>query len=122
MVSQDATKTHWNPWMNYSPKGVLGLVWRTNELAPFPALSPYSIWAAISDDDGQTFNVLRVNAGSPPALTTPFLGASGNIGQDRSAITLADQGQRVYVAWGDWRTGERNIFFSAIKYETFNFE
>src|SRR5262245_16860014 len=119
LVSQDATKTHWNPWMDYSPNGVLGLVWRTNEVAPFPALSPYSIWAARSDDGGQTYNVLKVNAGSPPAKTTPFLGLSGNIGQDRSAIALSDQGQRAYVAWGDWRTGERNILFSAIKYQAF---
>jgi hypothetical protein len=44
---------------------------------------------------------------------------SGNIGQDRSAIALSDEGQRVYVGWGDWRTGERNVFFSAIKYQTF---
>jgi len=121
LVSQDATKTHWNPWMDYSPGGVLGLVWRTHEGAPFPALSPYSIWAATSDDGGQTFDVLKVNSGSPPAKTAAFLGLSGNIGQDRSAIALGDHGQRVYVAWGDWRTGERNIFFSAIKLKAFEF-
>ena len=100
LVSQDATKTHWNPWMDYSPGGVLGLVWRTHEGAPFPALAPYSIWAATSDDGGQTFDVLKVNAGSPPAKAAAFLGLSGNIGQDRSAIALGDQGQRVYVALG----------------------
>jgi hypothetical protein len=119
LVSQDATKTHWNPWMDYSLGGVLGLVWRTHEGAPFPALAPYSIWSAISDDGGQTFKVLKANSGSPAAKTAPFLGMSGNIGQDRSAIALSDEGQRVYVGWGDWRTGERNVFFSAIKYQTF---
>jgi hypothetical protein len=119
LVSQDATKTHWNPWMDYSPKGVLGLVWRTHEGAAFPALAPYSIWAAISDDDGETYEVLNVNAGSPPAKATPFAGGSGNIGQDRSAIALSDKGKRVYVGWGDWRTGERNVFFSAIKMQAF---
>jgi hypothetical protein len=111
-------KTHWNPYLAYSPKGVLGLVWRTNEGAPVPALTPYSIWAAISYDGGRTFSrSLEVNCCSPAAPPPgPFLG--GNLGQDLSAITLNNQG--VYVAWGDWRTGERNIFFSAIKYRAFN--
>ncbi len=110
-------KTHWNPYLAYSPKGVLGLVWRTNEGAAFPALTPYSIWAAISNNGGRTFSrPLEVNCCSPAAQPGAFTG--GNIPQDLSAIALSNQG--VYVAWGDWRTGERNIFFSAIKYQAFS--
>jgi hypothetical protein len=112
-------KTHWNPWLAYSPKGVLGLVWRTNEGAAYPALTPYSIWAATSDDGGSTFSPpLEVNCCSPAAQPGPFTG--GNIGQDFSGIALSDKGQGIYVGWGDWRTGERSIFFSAIKYQAFS--
>jgi len=79
---------------------------------------PYSIWAAISFDDGQKFSEpLQVSQGSPAALSPPSAFSGGNIFQDLSAIALDDQ--RVYVGWGDWRTGERNIFFSAARYEAF---
>jgi hypothetical protein len=111
-------KTHWNPYLAYSPKGVLGLVWRTNEGAAYPAVTPYSIWAAISYDGGRTFSrPLEVNCCSPAAQPGEYTG--GNIPQDLSAIALSNRG--VYVAWGDWRTGERDIFFSAIKYQAFEF-
>ena len=63
-------------------------MWRTNEGAPFPALTPYSIWAAISYDGGRTFSrPLEVNCCSPAAQPGPFTG--GNIGQDLSAIALS---------------------------------
>jgi hypothetical protein len=109
-------KTHWNPYLAYSPQGILGLVWRSNEGAAFPALTPYSIWAAISYNGGGTFSQpVEVNCCSPAAQPGAFTG--GNIPQDLSAIALSKNG--VYVGWGDWRTGERNIFFSAIKYQAF---
>jgi hypothetical protein len=120
IVANDGN-THWNPWLAFSPKGVLGLVWRTGGGVPSP-LTPYSIWAATSDDGGTTFSSpLEVNCCSP-ASPPPgqYLGGNGNLGQDFSGIALSDKGQGVYVGWGDWRTGERNIFFSAIKYQAFN--
>jgi hypothetical protein len=121
IVANDG-KTHWNPWLAYSPKGILGLVWRTNEEAAFPARTPYSIWAATSDDGGSTFSPpLEVNCCSPASPPpNQYGGGNGNLGQDFSGIALSDKGQGVYVGWGDWRTGERNLFFSAIKYQTFN--
>jgi hypothetical protein len=33
-------KTHWNPYLAYSPQGVLGLVWRTNEGCGLPGRHP----------------------------------------------------------------------------------
>ena len=94
--------------MNYSPGGVLGLVWRTNTQAAFPALSPYSIWAALSFDDGATFSApAMASQGSPAALPGALSG--GNLFQDLSAIALDDLTQRVYVGWGGWNTGERNV-------------
>jgi hypothetical protein len=119
IVANDGS-THWNPWLAYSQNGILGLVWRTNEGAPYPALTPYSIWAAISYNGGHTFSQpLEVNCCSPAAIPGPFIGYNGNIPQDRSSIALSNKG--VYVGWGDWRTGERNMFFSAINYQSFHF-
>jgi hypothetical protein len=96
-------------------------VWRTNKLAPFPALSPYSIWAAISHDDSEKFREpVMVSEGSPAAKPGAF--SAGNLFQDLSAIALEDidpYTEHVYVGWGDWRTGERNIFFSALRYDAF---
>ena len=118
MVTEDSTKTHWNGWMSYSPKGVLGLVWRTNTQTPYPALSPYTIWAAISYDDGANFSTpILASQGSPAALPGAFSG--GNIIQDFSAVALDDLLQRVYIGWGGWNTGERNIYFTALPYKAF---
>jgi hypothetical protein len=95
-------------------------VWRrTNEGAAFPALTPYSIWAATSGDGGRTFSPpLEVDCCSPAAKPGPFTGE--NIPRDFSGIALSDKGQGSCVGWGEWRAGERNIFFSAIQYQAFN--
>ena len=111
-------KTHWNPYLAYSPKGVLGLVWRTNEGAAFPALTPYSIWAAISNNGAHVQPAARR---STAARQRPSLARSrvGDILQDLFG-DRPQQSRRLRRAWGDWRTGERNIFFSAIKYQAFS--
>ena len=114
-VAEDPDKTHWHPWMAYSPEGVLGMMWQTNETDPYPALSPYSVWAATSDDGGGMFNVLRVSkADSPAPASGPF---NGRTADDLSYIALDEQ--RVYVIWSDWRSGERNNFFSSIELQAF---
>src|SRR5207249_6427503 len=122
------SKRHSYPWMNYSPTGVLGLMWRTVQapLTPPPAPSgpsapgagagrltfgqaqpmPYNVWAMISRDGGTTFSApLRVSAANSPA------GAPGASGDDYSHIVL-DRAY-AYVAWPDWRPGERQGFFRA---------
>lgn len=169
MVAEDATKTHFHPWMAYSPKGVLGLMWQTNfnsapatqggalpaalpesilatlseqvreaiesgtklpesVLATLPEqvreaiaaqaagpLSPYNVWAAISDDGGATFTApLQVSRGNSPAPQEflPF-----GIGDDFSFLALS--GTHAFVAWADYRPGDRQGFFSAIKLDAF---
>jgi hypothetical protein len=102
--------------MAYSPDGVLGMMWRTNEVVPFPALSPYSIWAASSDDGGRTFDVLRVSRANSPA-PAPGPG-NGTTGDDLSYIAL--DRDHAYVVWADWRPGERNVYFSAVKLQAFD--
>ena len=54
----------------------------------------------------------------PPAA---LLGRGSAI-KGAGAIALEDMDpytQRVYVGWGDWRMGERNIFFRALPYDAF---
>jgi len=118
VVTDNSAQTHWNGWMSYSPLGVLGLVWRTNTQAPFPALSPYTIWAALSFTDGQTFSTpVMASQGSSAAQPGAFSG--GNLFQDLSSVALDDLTGRVYVGWGGWNTGERNVYFTTLPYSAF---
>lgn len=113
-ISEDATKAHFHPWIAYSPTGVLGLMWQTNQPGPGPTF-PYSVWAATSDDGGSTFSQpLKVStADSPAPDSRPF----ANLGDDFSFIALS--GNEAFVAWADWRAGERAGFISAIDLHEF---
>jgi hypothetical protein len=48
-VTDDASKTHFHPWMAYSPKGVLGLMWQTN-VNSAPAPQSGGLPAALPED------------------------------------------------------------------------
>jgi hypothetical protein len=168
MVTDDATKTHFHPWLAYSPAGVVGLMWQTNvnstpgpgrgglpasvpdallaslpetvreaiaagapvpesQLASLPEqvreaiaaqaapLSPYNVWAAISQNGGSTFTApLKVSKADSPAPQAflPF-----GIGDDFSFIAL--NAKYAFVAWADYRPGDRSAFFSAIRLSAF---
>jgi hypothetical protein len=138
-VTDDAAKTHFHAWMAYSPKGVLGLMWQSNESsAPPPAggglpaalpgeapdeietqaagpPSPYNVWAAISEDGGATFSApLKVSKKDSPA-PQPFL--PFGVGDDFSFIALS--GTHAFVGWADYRPGDRQGFFSAVDLRAF---
>src|SRR5262249_19558030 len=119
-----------------SPTGVLGVAWRLTQptadsaAAPAPpqnlppgssaflmsqAPQPYSVRAAVSRDGGATFSApLQVSSGTSPA---PQAGMFGNAGDDYSTIVL--DRDIAYVAWADWRPGERQGFFNAINLTEF---
>nr|MDT0663654.1 sialidase family protein [Micromonospora sp. DSM 115978] len=86
VLAGDDGKTHWNPWISFSSRGTLGVVWRTNEGPVSWTPTPYSVWAATSNDGGRTFSpAVQVNCCSPAAKPgAGWLG--GNIVQDFSAI------------------------------------
>jgi hypothetical protein len=133
IVTEDATKDHFHPWMDYSPKGVLGIMWRTRQPAPgqapppppatgmgFPSApsTPYNVWAAVSKDGGTAFSKpLKVSSADSPA---PPAGAFANAGDDYSSIAL--YGDYVYVTWADWRSGGRAMHFSDNKLQDFKFK
>ncbi|HEV3451446.1 MAG TPA: sialidase family protein [Acidimicrobiia bacterium] len=138
IVAEDATKTHFHPWLTYSPTGVLGLMWQTNVTrgptasGGLPAVppreaagevadqaagppSPYNVWAATSDDGGATFNApLQISKAESPAPQEflPF-----GVGDDFSFLSLS--GSYAFIAWADYRPGDRSAFFSAVKLSTF---
>jgi len=108
----DGTHPQIQPWIAYSPKGVLGVGYKTLysglQLQPqffVNALTgnlsaTYDFWTAVSDDNGATFSKpLGVsNAVSPPG------NAAGN--DDFSSVALDDS--YLYAAWGDKRTSPTN--------------
>jgi len=128
-VTDDGTKRKSYPWLNYSPTGVLGLMWRSIQPGAAPAASapppppgamafgnqqpmPYNVWAAISRDGGTNFSEpLKVSGGNSPA------GVPGASGDDYSHIVL--DRDHAYVAWPDWRPGERQGYFHAIPFTAF---
>lgn len=114
LVAEDATKTHFKGWMAYSPSGVVGMMWRTNQPGSGPTF-PYNIWAAVSRDGGATWSEpLEISTADSPA---PQSGPFGNSGDDYSSIAL--DRQYAYIGWVDWRPGDRSAFFSAVKLEAF---
>jgi hypothetical protein len=108
----DGTHPQIQPWIAYSPKGVLGVGYKTLysglQLQPqffANALTgnlsaTYDFWTAVSVDNGATFSQpLRVsNTVSPPG------NAAGN--DDFSSVALDDK--YLYAAWGDKRTSPTN--------------
>jgi hypothetical protein len=139
------------PWINYSPKGVLGLAWRSattdpppaaDALAAHPALAgatdppcdleifcgddenaadptpvPYTMQAAISADQGASWSAPLQISTAPSPASDP-LWATGGDRDDTSVIALSRQG--AFIGWGDWRPGDVQGFFSAVKLQAFN--
>lgn len=124
-VTEDATKTHAAPWMAYSPKGELGLMWRTyepdsslpNVRAPY---LPSNIYAVTSTDGGKTFSrPLKVNKALSPAPSQDANDAFRFIGDHGPCGMTLDGDGNAYVVWADWTPGERAIFMSAISMNAF---
>jgi hypothetical protein len=101
-------------WVSYGPTGAVGVMWReiygagSIPSGGTPVIGPYDVFAAISTDNGDHFgSPIRANTvASPPA--DPRQG----FGDDTSQILL-DQ-HYANLVWGDWRTGEGQVFFRKI--------
>lgn len=74
------------PWMEFGPKGLLGIMWRTKGV---------DVYSTVSCDDGRSFSPpLKVNQ-----MTQPYADGGG----EWSRILLHDQ--YAYVTWSDGRGG-----------------
>jgi hypothetical protein len=108
LIGQAPLHPRIQPWIAYSPNGVLGVGYKTlnTDTIAQPSFlaqallgrlpGTYDYWTAVSFDDGRTFSTpLEVsNASSPPG------NSGGN--DDFSSIALDDH--YLYAAWGDQRT------------------
>lgn len=126
-VTEDASKTHFAPYVGFSPKGEFGLMWRTYEPdasrpTASPPIMPYSVWAAISKDGGATFShPLKVSLANSPAPPDDPNDSFSFVGDHGPSGIALDGEDGVYVVWADWTPGERAIFFSAIHTQAFTF-
>jgi hypothetical protein len=124
-ISEGANKTHFAPYVAFSPRGEFGLMWRTYEPDPRkpeakPQQLPYSVWAVVSRDGGATFSQpLRVSKADSPAAPDDPNDAFRIIGDHGPSGMAIDGYGGVYVVWADWTPGERAIFSSSINIDSF---
>jgi hypothetical protein len=131
LLDQSAGHPKIQPWIAYSPTGVLGVGYKTlySGLMSQPQFflaalsgnlsSTYDFWTAASFDNGATFSrPLRVSHDvSPPG------NAGGN--DDFSNVALDDR--YLYAAWGDRRTsptdpapGPVGVYFARVPLKAFS--
>jgi hypothetical protein len=110
IITDDASKTHYHSWMEYSPKGILGLMWKTR-LAPAGATtpSPFNVFAVISKDAGTTFTQpLKISGDEmPDPKVTQF-------GDDFSYLAMNDD--ELFVAYA---AGNRAGMLTTVKMDAF---
>jgi hypothetical protein len=131
IVTEDPSKTHQQAWMAYSPSGILGLAWRTNEPVGTGPEYPQNTWAAISYDGGVTFSdPLKVSLDTSPASPANAMPQARFLfdGVDCcSSIAVSDKAHMAYVGWTNFGSGPAGTsglgqaYFSAIKLQTFTF-
>jgi hypothetical protein len=131
LIGQAPLHPRIQPWIAYSPTGVLGIGYKTlnTDTIEQPSFladallgrlpGTYDYWTAASFDDGRTFSTpLRVsNAASPQG------NAGGN--DDFSSVALDDH--YLYAAWGDQRAspsdpaqGPVSVYFARVPLTTFS--
>jgi hypothetical protein len=115
IVSADPAKQHFKVGMASSPNGAIGLVWRLRQSIAGTGqgatnVGPYNVWASLSDNDGATFHEpLKISGSDSPGedMSLP-------VGyDDTSDIALNEE--YAFLAWADWRPGDRQGYFGAIK-------
>ncbi len=94
------------PWMEYSRKGMLALMWRA-----LYADGTYDIWSSVSKDGGKSFSAsVRVShamsPGSVPARN------SGMFGDDLQNLAIDDT--NVHFVWADSRSGFQGVWYGRI--------
>jgi len=94
------------PWIEYSRKGALGLVWR----AIYPDHT-YDIWSSLSRDGGKSFSApLRVSHALSPS-SIPGRNA-GLFGDDIQNLVIDDS--NVHMVWGDSRAGFQAVWYGRV--------
>lgn len=94
------------PSLEYSPKGVLALMWRA-----IYADGTYDIWSSVSRDGGGSFSAPvrvshAVSPGSVPARN------AGMFGDDLQHLAVDDQ--NVHMVWADSRAGFQGVWYGRV--------
>jgi hypothetical protein len=101
-LTAEAGQTQSKWWIDYSPRGVLGIVWRT-----LVGDGTYDVSAKISTDGGLSFGPRIVLTSKRARLTagaqTPGDDCACNVNIDATSLS---------TAWPDARTGHRQVYFS----------
>jgi hypothetical protein len=108
-IGQDPQNMRYQPWIAFSPTGVLGVGYKT--VYGNVAGGTYDYWSAISYDGGRTFGApIRMSHGISPSE-----GPGNNGGDDFAGIALDDK--YLYAAWADERSksgGGLSLYFARI--------
>ena len=116
-IGQAPPNQRYEPWINYSPTGVLGVGYKTEYGATCQPIAgcrggSYDFWAAISPDGGRRF--------SPPIrISHAVSSAEPSGGDDFSFVALGER--YLYATWADMRkspnssaAGDRTLYFARI--------
>ena len=109
-IGQSPANMRYQPWIGYSPTGVLGVGYKT----VYGGITggPYDYWAAISYDGGRSF-------GAPIRMSheiSPSEGPGNNGGDDFTGIALDER--YLYAAWADERSkngGGLSLYFARVR-------
>jgi hypothetical protein len=114
--SDDPATFKFKPWISYSPDGTVGFAWRSHTVPGTAQTLPYLIFAATSNDEGATWSApLQISTAPSPGYDPHYTDGGED---DTSAITLNKQ--EAFIGWGDWRPGDVQGFFSAVKLQAFD--
>ncbi|MCZ0997438.1 sialidase family protein [Streptomyces mirabilis] len=131
LIGNDPGRYPFQPWIAYSPDGVLGLgykytvsdwsngLWASETDGALSFNTTFDYWAAVSADGGVTFSPsVRISHAVSPA------DSAGDIRDDFSFVMLDNR--YLYTGWGDLRTSPtdpspaaRSIYFGRIDLEPF---
>jgi hypothetical protein len=91
--------------MKYSPKGVLGIMWKA-----MYADRSHDTWSSASLDGGKTFKTIRISH----AISPPLILERGNFGfgDDLSSVDL--DGEYLHAVWGDNRSGFLGTWYGRV--------
>ena len=102
VISQPGETTKFKPWISYSRNGVLGAGWRNQ----YPD-DTYDFWAVASKNGGKTWNPARRLSTVSSAPQHPVW-----VGGDDTSDVQFGPDDTLYASWGDWRTGNLEIFWA----------
>jgi hypothetical protein len=91
------------PAIAFGPRGDLGLSWRSSKTD-----GSYDVFGAVSTDGGRQFSV-------PTKLTPTSSRGPTSTGDDCHCFVVVD-GRDLITAWGDYRSGTREVWWGRARY------